>query len=302
MGLGLSGVRLSLELYSRRLYGGFDAVMDLGAQDLLLSRPALMRCFAAAGISADPGSFARLDKLPSSRMSAEHFYRAIGFKRYACMDIGGGLSGIELSRRSELAPNNMRWNALKQDLNLPLAYPDLAEKFDVVTDYGNNEHVFNVIQAYRTQHDLCRPGGLLIVQQQVYDGNGYYCFNPSFYETLAAANDYEIIFSAYEFNNQFVPVEIDIESILHREVPLGLAYIMRKNHSAPFRVPTQRDSGRTSRRASRFTIPRLPDDTPRAFVPLISDSGAAGIGGRDALRALVSRFKAFADLSSRRDS
>lgn len=298
MGLGLCGVRLNLELHARGLYQGFTSLMDLGAQDLLLTKPQLMNAFMAAGIPFDPNEFSRLDDLPAKRMGAEAFYRTIGFKRYACMDIGGGLSGIEPHLRPILAKGGMRWNALKQDLNHPLAHPDLLGSFDVVTDYGNNEHVFDVTQAYRTQHDLCRPGGLTLIQQQVFDGNGYYCFNPAYYQAMAIANGYEVEFAAYEFRQAFIPVESNIHKHLRRDVPLGLTYVMRKTTDAPFRVPTQAQVNELSSIGGRIRVPRLPDDQPRPFVPLVDLDDCATIGGRDALAALGAKARSMLSFRS----
>lgn len=291
MGLGLGGVRLNLELYVRGLYKEYEAILDLGAQDLLLKKAELLQAFAAAGISAPTRDFARLDEMPAKRMGAEAFYRALGFKRYVCMDIGGGLSGIEPHLRPVLAKGGMRWNALKQDLNHPLAYPELAGCFDVVTDYGNNEHVFDLTQAYRTQHILCKTGGMIIVQQQVFDGNGYYCFNPSYYETMAAANEYEVLFAAYEFNQNFVPIESDIGQLLHRKAPLGVAYVMRKTSDRTFRIPGQADLDRKPDRTARIQLQRLPDDHPFTFVPLMGGNETQTVGGRDALTALITKAK-----------
>ena len=36
-----------------------------------------------------------------------------------------------------------------QDLNFPLKDKNLNQKFDLVTDFGNNEHPFNIVEAYK---------------------------------------------------------------------------------------------------------------------------------------------------------
>ena len=35
-------------------------------------------------------------------------------------------------------------------------------KFDLVTDFGNNEHVFNVGQAYKNMYQLCKKKWLYV--------------------------------------------------------------------------------------------------------------------------------------------
>ena len=37
-----------------------------------------------------------------------------------------------------------------------------ADKYDLVTDFGNNEHAFNIAEAYKTTHKLCKKDGLIL--------------------------------------------------------------------------------------------------------------------------------------------
>jgi hypothetical protein len=46
-------------------------------------------------------------------------------------------------------------------------------------------------------HRLCRLGGLIVIVRQAFKGNGYYTFDVSFFEGLAAANDYRVLFASY---------------------------------------------------------------------------------------------------------
>ena len=57
--------------------------------------------------------------------------------------------------------------------------------------------MFNIAEAFRTMHRLCKPGGIIVIMQAVYGGNGYYNFDLSFFEGMAAANNYRILFSLY---------------------------------------------------------------------------------------------------------
>ena len=39
--------------------------------------------------------------------------------------------------------------------------------------FGNNEHVFNVGEAYKTMFKLTKKNGLIWIRQSVYNGNGF---------------------------------------------------------------------------------------------------------------------------------
>ena len=80
-----------------------------------------------------------------------------------------------------------------QDLNFPIKN-DLNSKYDIVTDFGNNEHPFNVVRSFTNMHKLCKENGLLIIYQSLFKGNGYFNFDFSFFESIAAVNNYSILF------------------------------------------------------------------------------------------------------------
>ena len=113
------------------------------------------------------------------RCSARNFYELLGTKHYQSIDA------------------NQDFGAIPHDLNLPFTDETLYNQFDLLTDHGTNEHVFNIAEAFRTMHRLCKPGGIIVIMQAVYGGNGYYNFDLSFFEGMAADNNYRILFSLY---------------------------------------------------------------------------------------------------------
>ena len=77
-------------------------------------------------------NFPNIDNWPAQpRCSLKAFYELIGIKDYRCIDYNG------------------QHYAVAADLNYPLEEKSLLGTFDLVTDYGCNEHVFNVSQAYK---------------------------------------------------------------------------------------------------------------------------------------------------------
>lgn len=78
------------------------------------------------------------------------------------------------------------------DLNKPLAVA--LGQFDLVTDIGCGEHVFDQAQVWRTLHDLTRVGGWLVIDRPVqgYPGHGFFNADESVYPDVAAANHYDL--------------------------------------------------------------------------------------------------------------
>ena len=80
-------------------------------------------------------------------------------------------------------------SALKLDLNNQL---DITEQFDLVTNLGTAEHVFNQYHFFKNMHDLTKPGGLMLhtlPNQGGYD-HGFYNYHPKFCFDLCEANNY----------------------------------------------------------------------------------------------------------------
>ena len=86
--------------------------------------------------------------------------------------------------------------AEQHDLNLPLPFSD---EFDVVTNLGTAEHVFNQYQVFKSAHEKTKPGGIMIhalPNQGCYD-HGFYNYHPTFVFDLSQANGYRIVTLLY---------------------------------------------------------------------------------------------------------
>lgn len=105
------------------------------------------------------------------RGPAEPFYRKLGCGEYVTID-GNGKATV-------LA-----------DLNLPL--PDKLGPFDLVTNFGTTEHVFDQAQCWRTIHELTKAGGYIAFEQpsQGYEDHGLYNLHPGLIKDIAYANGY----------------------------------------------------------------------------------------------------------------
>lgn len=141
------------------------------------------------GILAEPAQFIRDLKLHrgfdvlelgdqfithGTRRLAKEFYQELGCNKYACID-GNGRNG-----------------AFTHDLNQPLR---LAMKYDLVTDFGTGEHVFNQRAVWQTIHYHTKVGGHIVFDRPIagYPGHCYYLIQPALIHDIASANEYEII-------------------------------------------------------------------------------------------------------------
>ncbi len=110
--------------------------------------------------------------------STADFYRAIGFSGYRTIDV------------------NSRYGSLVMDLNRDIAsHYGFRETFDLVTNNGTGEHVFNQAAVFANAHTLCKVGGVMlhVLPFVNYLNHGFFSFNPILFHDLAAANAYEIL-------------------------------------------------------------------------------------------------------------
>lgn len=147
------------------------------------------------GILGGPQAYMRALKLPAQftvfelgdqlltnevgHPPAEKFYREIGCGKYVSVD-GNGRNG-----------------AFAWDLNKPLPreFVDKHGQFDLVTDFGTGEHIFDQAQVFRTLHQFCKPGGYIIFDRPIadYEGHAFYLIQPNLISAFAHANRYDVI-------------------------------------------------------------------------------------------------------------
>ncbi len=80
------------------------------------------------------------------------------------------------------------------DLNRPIKGLE-PSRFDLVTDFGTGEHVFNQAQVFATLHYLTKTGGYLVFDRpsQGYQEHCYFNMHMCVIEDFAAANKYRIV-------------------------------------------------------------------------------------------------------------
>ena len=81
------------------------------------------------------------------------------------------------------------------DLNTDISKQyNWTEKFDLVTNNGTGEHVFNQYTVYKNTHDLTKVGGYMIHVLTFYRwvDHGFFNTQPNLYPCLALQNNYDL--------------------------------------------------------------------------------------------------------------
>jgi hypothetical protein len=117
--------------------------------------------------------------------------------------------------------------ALRLDLNTATAIDVTGfgfTQFDLVTNHGTSEHIFNQYNVFKLMHDLTKVGGIMlhaVPSPRFGKPHGFYAYDEIIFNDLAAANHYAI-------------------THLFRGEPNEIVFaVMKKMADAPFKTPTQ---------------------------------------------------------------
>jgi SAM-dependent methyltransferase len=206
MAIGCVHTEWMFRLHERGFLRPGSSLIDLGPQDIQVPRPYLeagaRRRLGAAAAARVPqiyeGDAARRDGQPA-------YYGLFGVTSYASADLDDDRAtyGIDLNRRVDGLP-----------------------KFDIATDFGTAEHVYDIARVFETMHALLKPGGvaLHVVPAFAFPNHGFYTPNPNLFVEFARANDYRLLDFAY-VDNMFVREKLQAErgrGIDFDELPIRL--------------------------------------------------------------------------------
>lgn len=208
MAIGPIHIAWMKRLADRGHFAALQSVIDLGPQDIQADRTVL-ETLARSMLPAK-----RADTLINKifegqvalRTAQRDFYSIFGLTEYSSIDADDDRAVYKLN------------------LNYPIS--GLPE-FDVVTNFGTTEHVFNIGEAFRSIHELTRPGGLNLhaVPSFAFINHGFYNIHPNVLIEIARVNGYELVDFSYVDNafcrNQMLGRE-GIESLDFDDLPIRL--------------------------------------------------------------------------------
>ena len=164
MGIGHQALMTYEEIIPKGYLGKCESIIELGAQII----PSNYQQRAKNLVKDDN----------KNELNTRDFYLKMGFKNYDCIDADG---------------TN---NALVFDLNHNIQKKyNFQKKYDLVTNLGTSEHVFNQKNCFLNIHNLAKKDGLIfnILPFEGQFNHCYFNYHPVFFYDLALFNNYEIL-------------------------------------------------------------------------------------------------------------
>jgi hypothetical protein len=137
-------------------------------------------------------------------------------------------------------------NTLLFDLNTDNVPEHLRGQFDLVTNFGTSEHVIDQYRVFAVVHALAKPQGIIYhdVPMGGYFYHGYFSYTPLFFNHLALANGYKIVFRHFSKVPITAPLaQESTDELTENGWPdpgyhdVGIEYIFQKTTAAAFRIP-----------------------------------------------------------------
>jgi hypothetical protein len=168
--------------------------------------------------------------------STKDWYLSLGFDSYLAIDV------------------NTERDAVAMDLNVDLGkHYQFDKKFDLVTNNGTGEHVFNQYMVFKNAHDLCKVGGFMIHVLPFYRwvDHGFFSYHPNLFPCLANQNQYQLKELWIASSDTQYLHKLDVNNLGRNkgwrsklqldtwESDPMVAAVFRKVKDAPFEIPIQ---------------------------------------------------------------
>ena len=239
------------DLVSKRILKPNSSVIDMGNQTYSVSQGVMKSIISDltkdAGLVSEYNiSIDALEKLSNQNPANQpkdlraplvsDFYNAIGFNSYEAIDI------------------NSDFGSMIMDLNKDLKEEySFAKTYDLVTNIGVSEHLFNQAVFFKNAHELTKVGGVMvhILPTLGYANHGFFKYEPRIFQDLALANDYELLALAISERDELtcnLMVKSEVPMYFHEYIQTilknGKGYalivaVLRKKHDKPFVTPIQ---------------------------------------------------------------
>jgi len=182
--MAFNNLMISLATEARVLLGAGGSVIEFGNQTMRAKGYMLARArrfLHENDIAFDDQKLDDIERQYKARKLdrlTEHYFKAIGFASYDAIDV------------------NSLHGSLVMDLNTNLKKQyKFTRTFDVTTNNGTGEHIFDQSTVFENAHSLTKKGGLMIHCLPCNNdiNHGFYSFSPLLFMDLAEINDYDIL-------------------------------------------------------------------------------------------------------------
>jgi SAM-dependent methyltransferase len=230
MGASVKTLRRLLDLKRAGYIGEGSRMMELGSQNLNCE---LGGEYLSSFVKEFRGTAAKLDIVELDRVAA-------GGTMASLMK----LCGLEYVAADIFDAEN----TLLFDLNTDEVPNDLRGSFDLVTNFGTTEHVFDQYRCFRTIHEFTKPGALMYHDLPMggYFYHGFFSYTPLLFNHIAIANHYEILFRHFSKVPADAPPQHQASAELREHGwpdagfhDVGIEFILKRTDAAGFRLPVE---------------------------------------------------------------
>lgn len=188
MGINKAVLKIFDILYKKKFFEKIDSVIELGSQVVYAEHNNILLFLKSIG-RKNPKldlkkAYQRMNIKTLRKLFPKHclldarnIYNFLGIKDYECIDSNGELGAKVFDLNKEIVKEYK-----------------YKKKFDLVTNNGTTEHIFNQYTCFKNIHDLTKVGGYMFhaVPFIGYLEHGFYLYSASFFLDLAFINNYEI--------------------------------------------------------------------------------------------------------------
>ena len=287
MGITLSGVQNLLDLWKLGYLDNKKSVIEFGSQELHLKEADLLDLISKFGFAKDKISSLNLPNIRNwpnhPRTSSKYLYELLGFNKYYSLDLNNEL------------------NSINHDFNKPFEDKNWYSQFDVVTDHCACGHAFNIAEAYKTIHKLCKKDGLIISILPLWNSNAYYLYDSPFFQSIAAANSYKIIYMSYIIDTGelseagssldfHIPLNNKLLNTINKTLTNSIAIcaVLQKTQEKEFQYPYQEKLMSKIQNHSGFNRAYTSDPLSYYYIPT---SGKDTYSSKELLIELLKRIK-----------
>ena len=149
-------------------------VIEFGNQRFKLTPETLGKVTAKTGVN-----FSFPTNAQEYSDSTYSYFEQLGFEKYLAIDL------------------NTKMRAVVMDLNkICKDEYGFTEQFDLVTNNGTGEHIFDQRVVFENMHNMTKVGGIMlnVMPMTPWMNHGFYNFHPVLFRDLAYANDYKWCF------------------------------------------------------------------------------------------------------------
>ena len=144
-----------------------STVIELGNQTLKMSDEILDEVISSPPRNANISALQKIRALKIKQRGDKtaDYYKSLGFSEYAAIDV------------------NDKYGSLMMDLNLEIKqHYGFTKQYDLVTNNGTGEHLFNQYAVFKNCHDLAKVNGIIlfILPFSGWVNHGFFNFHPPF--------------------------------------------------------------------------------------------------------------------------